>query len=88
MKEVPFANALAFVSGVISIVCLLGVVFAKGAFIAIVNSFFHGIDLAALPVKQVTLPSAIMGFITIVVVTWLLGYLFAYCYNWCVKKFA
>lgn len=87
MKELPFANALAFVSGTVSIVCLLGITFAKDVFMAFVNSFAHGIDLAALPVKEVTLPSAIIGFITVVVATWLLGYFFAYCYNWCDKKF-
>lgn len=87
MKEVPFANASAFVSGVISLVCLLGVLFAKDLFTALVNSFFHGVDLAALPVKEVTLTNAIPGFITVVAATWILGYLFAYCYNWCDKRF-
>ncbi len=87
MKELPFANALAFVSGTISLVCLLGVAFARDAFMALANSFFHGVDLSVLPAKEITLGSAITGFITIVVGAWIIGWLFAYCYNWCDRKF-
>lgn len=87
MKGVPFANASAFVGGLIFVLCLLGILFAKDLFVNVANSFFHGIDLAALPVKEVSLSSSVIGFITVVVGAWILGYIFAYCYNWCGKRF-
>ena len=88
MKLIPFANALSFVFGLIYIICALGIAFAKDFYIAFINSFFHGINLAALPVKEMTLSGTIVGFIITVVLTWILGYLFAYCYNWCDKRFS
>ncbi len=78
MKVVAFANALAFVGGVVSLVCLLGVLFATDLFTALVNSFLHGIDLAALPAKEVNLTSSVIGFITVVAGAWILGYLFVF----------
>lgn len=88
MKKLPFANALAFVAGLIYVVCALGIAFARDLYFAFLGSFFHGIDLAALPSKEITLSGAITGFIAIVITAWVLGYIFARCYNWCDKKFA
>lgn len=87
MNKIAFANATAFTSGLVSVICLLGVLFAKDLFVGLINNFFHGINLAAMPVKEVDLGSAAIGFITVVVSTWILGYIFAYCYNWCAKRF-
>ena len=87
MKEVPFANALAFVAAIFYIICALGIAFARDAYIAFVNIFFHGIDLTALPVKETSLTNTVIGFIVLVFASWVLGYLFAYCYNWCTKRF-
>lgn len=87
MKKIAFANAVAFTAGLISVICALGLAFAKDAFIGIINTFVHGIDLGALPVKEFTLGSVISGLIVIVVASWILGYIFAHCYNWCDKRF-
>ena len=87
MKEVPFANALAFVSGLVSLICAVGVWLARDAFIALFGEIFHGINMAALPVKEVTIDGVITGLIVIVISAWVSGYIFAYCYNWCDKKF-
>jgi len=87
MKLIPFANATAFVFGLIYIICALGIAFARDFYVAFVNSFFHGIDMAALPVKEMTLSAIVVGFIAVVALTWILGLLFAHCYNWCDKRF-
>jgi len=87
LKQLPFANALSFVTGVIYVICALGLTFAQDLYVSYVNSFFHGINLTALITKEMTLVSTITGLVTAVISAWLVGYLFAYCYNWCGKKF-
>lgn len=81
MKEVPFANALAFVSGLVSLICALGVWLARDAFVGLFGEIFHGINLAALPVKEVTVGGVITGLIVAVISAWILGYIFASSYN-------
>lgn len=87
MREVPFANALAFTSGVASLLCAAGVWLARDVFIGIFGEIFHGVNFAALPVKEVTVGGLITGLIAIVISAWVLGYIFARCYNWCDKRF-
>lgn len=87
MKVIPFANALAFTAGVASLICAAGVWLARDAFMALFGEIFHGINLSALPVKEVTLGGVITGLIVIVISGWVLGLVFAHCYNWCEKRF-
>ncbi|MDO8621108.1 MAG: DUF5676 family membrane protein [Candidatus Levybacteria bacterium] len=81
MKEVPFANALALVSGLVSLICAAGVWLARDAFVGLFGEIFHGIDLAALPIKEVTMGGVITGLIVVVISGWVLGYIFASLYN-------
>lgn len=81
MKEVPFANALAFVSGLISLICAAGVWLIRDTFVGLFGEIFHGINLAALPVKEVTVGGVITGLIVAVISAWILGYIFASSYN-------
>lgn len=88
MKTLPFANALTLVAGLVYVVCALGIAFARDAYVTVVNSFFHGIDIASLATKEMTLATTLSGFIVTLVTAWVLGYIFAHCYNWCAKNLA
>lgn len=81
MKEVPFANALTLVVSIVYIVCAVAVAVARDAFISIAALTLHGIDLKALPVKDVDLGSAILGLVVTAVFAWVSGYIFASSYN-------
>lgn len=81
LKEVPFANALAVVMGVVYIVCRLLVGIAPDLFRSIAQSWFHGYDLSTIPVAPLTFGGFLVGLITAVVATWIFGYLLVWTYN-------
>ena len=81
MKEVPFANALAIVSDAVSLVCALLVWVARDFVFGLASGWVHGTDLAALPVATPTLSGVLVGLVTLTVVSWVVGYSFAWTYN-------
>ena len=81
LKEMPFANALAAVMGVVYIVCRLLVGIAPDLFRSIAQTWFHGYDLSAIPPAPMTFGGFVVGLITSVGAAWIFGYALAWVYN-------
>lgn len=72
---------LAIVAGIVSLVCLLFVIIAKDFTINLFEAIFHGIDLSKITADNVTIGSAVIGFVEVIVIGFILGWLFAIIYN-------
>ena len=81
LKPRATGYALAIVSGIVSIVCLLLVLIAKNFTINLFGAIFHGIDLSQIATDNITLGSVILGFAEVVIIGFILGWLFAKVYN-------
>jgi len=81
IKPKAAGYALAGVVGIVSLVCLLLVLIAKEFTINFFGAIFHGIDLGQIASNSVTVSSAILGFIEVIVIGFILGWLFAVIYN-------
>lgn len=80
------ANAVAATTAVVFIVCRLLVGLFPDASFTIAQSWFHGIALTKLDSWNLTAESLVLGLVSATITAWLLGYLFAYTYNWFLKK--
>lgn len=81
LKETPFANALAVVTGGLFVVCRLLAVVAPDLLRNLGQTWFHSYDLSVLPVASLGLGDFVFGLITIVALGWIVGYFLAWVYN-------
>lgn len=81
LKPKAVGYALASVVGIVSIVCLLLVVIARDFTINLFGAIFHGIDLSQIAADNITIGSAILGFVEVIIIGFILGWLFAIMYN-------
>lgn len=81
LKEMPFANALAGVTGGLYLVCALLFAVAPDLFREIARTWFHGYDLSVIPPVSIAFGGILTGLITVVAITWVFGYLLAWVYN-------
>ena len=88
MKHDPVttANALATTVAVIYVACRVLIGLFPDLSFTIAQSWFHGIQLTKLGTWDLTLPSFFLGLITATIGTWLIGWCFAHCYNFYLKK--
>lgn len=90
MKHEPnvTANAIAVTVGVLYVICRVLVLLAPDLFLAITGTWFHGIDISKIAATSAAADpgSFVLGLITSAGGAWLVGYLFAYIYNYFVKK--
>lgn len=88
MKHEPnaTANATAVTVGAIYVVCALAVVLLPDLAMTVAQSWFHGLDLSKISAFNVSLGSFILGLVTSVAGSWLIGYIFANAYNYFNKK--
>lgn len=88
MKHNPTAtaNAAAITMGVVYIVCRQAFILAPEFAMSVGRSWFHGIDISKIATKTVPTDTFVLGLVTAVVGSWLVGYLFAVTYNWFAKK--
>lgn len=88
MKHEPnvTANAMAVTVGVIYIVCAVSVVLLPEIAMTVAQSWFHGLDLSKISAFNVTLGSFILGLVTSMGGSWLIGYVFAKAYNYFLKR--
>lgn len=75
------AYSLATVSGIAYIVCALLVAVAPEGTLSFFGALFHGIDITKIAATNLTIGSTILGFVEIIVLSYLLGWLFAITYN-------
>ena len=75
------ALSLAIVSGIAYVVCALLVAVAPEGTLSFFGALFHGIDITKIAATNLTIGSTILGFVEIIVLSYLLGWLFAITYN-------
>jgi len=80
LKETAWANAIAVSTGVIYIVCAAFVAILPGLSKLVMQSWFHGISFEALWTGAPR-GNFVLGLVSAVIGTWLVGYLFAWLYN-------
>jgi len=80
------ANALAIVGAGLYVVCTLLVVSTPVFYRGVAQTWMHGFNLSALPMRQMTFGGSVYGLVTFTVVSWLTGYAFAAVYNALGKK--
>ena len=81
LKPKATGYTLASVAGIVSLVCLLLIIIAKEFTINLFGAIFHGIDLSKIAADNITIGSAVIGFVEVVVIGFILGWLFAIIYN-------
>lgn len=86
LHKTAFANALAVVSGSLYLVCVFWVMSARDNFMGMMNSWAHGLDVSALPAKTPDFGQILVGLVTFVLVSWLVGYAFGATYNYFAAK--
>lgn len=72
--------SLAIVSGIVSIVCALLIAIAPEATVQFFGAIFHGVDLSQIATTM-TLGSAVLGTVEVIVIALIVGWLFAKVYN-------
>lgn len=82
LNPLQVASATALTTAVISVVCAVAVYLFPDGTVNFVNSWTHGIDLTELrSEKPWTLASLAFGLFNVTVTGFLVGALFACCYN-------
>ena len=80
LNEKAFANASGVLTGVIYVVCALAVALLPDISKAVAVSWFHGMDLGAIWTGTPR-GNFILGLVTAMGGTWLVGWGFAWVYN-------
>ncbi len=80
LRPVRIANALAIVSGIISIGCALLLVIAPEFITNLFGAMFHGLDISKI-VVPLSLGRTIIGTVEVIFLGWIFGYLYAKIYN-------
>lgn len=80
------ANALAVIAGVLYLICAVWTLISRNSYMGVMNTWVHGIELSALPAKNLDFGTLLIGFVTFVLASWVTGYAFAYTYNYFAKK--
>ena len=75
------AYSLAFVFGIVYLVCAILVAIAPFWTLNVFGALFHGIDITQIARTSVSLTSTILGLIEVIVIGYMIGWLFGYFYN-------
>lgn len=75
------ALSLAIVSAILSIACALLLKLAPEATVSVFGSIFHGIDITKIA-TPVTLSGVLIGLVVIIILSSIVGWLFALIYNY------
>ena len=73
--------SLAYVTGIVSIICTLLIAIAPKATLKLFGAIFHGIDITKITAVSVSFGSAILGTVVAIVLALIIGWLFAVIYN-------
>jgi len=85
-EPVPTANATAATVAVIYVVCATSIALAPDLAMQVARSWFHGIRLEEISGWNLSAESLVLGFVTATAGAWLLGFVFATCYNYFARK--
>ena len=75
------AYSLAVVAGIVYLACAILVAIAPTWTVNLFGALFHGVDITQIERTSVSLTSAILGLIEIIVIGYLIGWLFGAVYN-------
>ena len=81
LRPVVFANAVAAVSAIGSVVCALLSLVAPGLLVSIAQGWVHTLDLTKIQRSGFPLGEALLGLVTFAVVMWVGGWVLAWLYN-------
>jgi len=77
-----FATSIAILSGGLYMLFYILAVLWRGAFRFLFNAQFYGADVASLLPEQLSYVGFVGTLITGIVTAWLVGYAWAWLYNW------
>ena len=80
------ANAAGLTTAGVYVACRILVGLFPDAAFTVAQSWFHGIELQKLGGWSLTWESFFLGLISSTAFAWAVGWCFAHCYNWFVKK--
>lgn len=86
LKSVAFANAVAIMSAVFFIICVVLSYVLPGLTSVLVQSWFHNLGLAQVKPIQLSFNSFVLGFISFTVVSWVTTYFTIELYNQLAKN--
>jgi len=81
----PLGLALGITTAVIYTLCSFFITVLPSLSLKIFNIWFHGMDLTRLATSKITLNAFILGLVTLTLVSYLTGILFAWIYNLCIS---
>ena len=81
------ALSLGVTSAILYILCLIVIAITPvPAVVSLVNSLQHSIDFSGIATKDITFLGSIIGIIGWFIIAAVTGYIFAFVYNWIIKK--
>lgn len=81
IRSTAFANSLAAISALVFVLCRLLVSLAPDTFMAIAQSWLHGIVIQPEQVPEPSVASFVLGIVSLAAAAWLFGYAWAWLYN-------
>lgn len=78
--------SLALTSAIAYIFCVILLAASPTLLFKLTKDMFHGVDITKIAVYPVSFGNALLGFIEIIVVAYILGWLFAAIYNALIKN--
>ncbi len=86
LKPKVFALSLAGVSGIVYIICAVLFAIAPKPTLGLFRDMFHGIDITKIARDGVPFGNTVAGFFEVVVLSLVVGWLFAAVYNYLLGK--
>jgi hypothetical protein len=81
LRPVPLANSAAIVAALFFVLCAIFVAVAPGISLAVLRSWFHGVQLSTLPGAGMSAGGLMLGITTLVATAWVSAAALAALYN-------
>jgi hypothetical protein len=81
LRPVPLANSSAIVAALFFVLCAIFVAVAPGIYLAVLRSWFHGVQLSLVPGAGMSAGGLMLGITTLVATAWVSAAALAALYN-------
>jgi hypothetical protein len=81
LRPVPLANSAAIVAALFFVLCAIFVAVAPGIYLAVLRSWFHGVQFSTLAGAGMSAGGLILGITTLVATAWVSAAALAALYN-------
>jgi hypothetical protein len=81
LRPVPLANSSAIVAALLYVLCAVFVAVAPGIYLAVLRSWFHGVQLSPLAGPGLSAGGLLLGITTLVATAWVSAAALAALYN-------